>query len=489
MAYFRSTSLAPLSVVIACALSASARADLVRWINPAGGSFGEGSNWEGGHPPLASDTAVFDLPATYTVTVDANRTIADLIVGAGAVALELSETELTTQTITCTLGTVRVNNGVVHGRANANGGVIHVLASAEFDRGGTAGNGGQLLLAGTLGKQGDGAGFVSVGAGSTLVVASTGAISSRSVTVNGTLRVEAGLITAELLMVGGSFVMDGGRVQGELGPLLLPGSQTHFFNGAVIVPGTGTDAQGSLLIEGEGTTAAVARVTGVMRLGGGGEAHPISPEMSVAEQGRVEVGAGGMLSGRFYRMDQGVLRLEQGSVGPTGGFESFGLYTNTALELVIDAAASPRFVERWFRAAASAFECELAGSLTIEVLNGNALRAGDTITLLTASSPVISGGFSSLSAPQLPGGRALQTSVTPTAVVLEVVAGGANPCWTADFNGDGNVGTDQDIETFFACIGGHCCATCGDADFNADGDTATDQDIEAFFRVLGGAAC
>jgi len=59
----------------------------------------------------------------------------------------------------------------------------------------------------------------------------------------------------------------------------------------------------------------------------------------------------------------------------------------------------------------------------------------------------------------------------------------------ADFNGDGDYGTDQDIEAFFACIGGHCCPTCGSADFNADGDLATDQDIESFFRVLGGHAC
>jgi probable HAF family extracellular repeat protein len=62
------------------------------------------------------------------------------------------------------------------------------------------------------------------------------------------------------------------------------------------------------------------------------------------------------------------------------------------------------------------------------------------------------------------------------------------PC-TADFNHDGDAGTDQDIEAFFACIAGHCCITCGSADFNHDGDTATDADIESFFRVLAGGAC
>jgi len=60
---------------------------------------------------------------------------------------------------------------------------------------------------------------------------------------------------------------------------------------------------------------------------------------------------------------------------------------------------------------------------------------------------------------------------------------------TADFNRDGDFGTDQDIEAFFACLAGHCCPTCGTADFNADGDFGTDQDIESFFRVLAGGPC
>jgi Divergent InlB B-repeat domain len=76
-----------------------------------------------------------------------------------------------------------------------------------------------------------------------------------------------------------------------------------------------------------------------------------------------------------------------------------------------------------------------------------------------------------------------------------------NPCGTiasagaklyvnsADFNNDGDIGTDADIEAFFACLAGNCCATCGSADFNGDGDVGTDADIEAFFRVLAGGAC
>jgi hypothetical protein len=60
---------------------------------------------------------------------------------------------------------------------------------------------------------------------------------------------------------------------------------------------------------------------------------------------------------------------------------------------------------------------------------------------------------------------------------------------SADFNNDGDVGADSDIEAFFACLGGDCCPACGSIDFNNDGDLGTDGDIESFFRVLGGGPC
>jgi hypothetical protein len=68
---------------------------------------------------------------------------------------------------------------------------------------------------------------------------------------------------------------------------------------------------------------------------------------------------------------------------------------------------------------------------------------------------------------------------------------GTPACGTADFDGDGDTGTDADIEAFFACLAGTCCGTCFalGADFNADGDVGTDADIESFFRVLAGGPC
>jgi hypothetical protein len=68
---------------------------------------------------------------------------------------------------------------------------------------------------------------------------------------------------------------------------------------------------------------------------------------------------------------------------------------------------------------------------------------------------------------------------------------GVSPCGSADFDCDGDIGTDADIESFFACLAGSCppppCTS--NADFNGDGDIGTDADIEAFFRVLAGGNC
>jgi hypothetical protein len=79
-------------------------------------------------------------------------------------------------------------------------------------------------------------------------------------------------------------------------------------------------------------------------------------------------------------------------------------------------------------------------------------------------------------------------NLTTTPVALNVVI----CCGSADFNCDGDVATDADIEAFFACVAGSCPSCNGQlqtADFDNDGDSATDADIEAFFRVLAGGSC
>jgi hypothetical protein len=55
----------------------------------------------------------------------------------------------------------------------------------------------------------------------------------------------------------------------------------------------------------------------------------------------------------------------------------------------------------------------------------------------------------------------------------------------ADFNGDGDEGTDADIEDFFRCLADGCPSV----DFDDDGDPGTDADIRCFFTVMGGRPC
>lgn len=66
--------------------------------------------------------------------------------------------------------------------------------------------------------------------------------------------------------------------------------------------------------------------------------------------------------------------------------------------------------------------------------------------------------------------------------ILSVTVRWAGP---GDFNGDGDLGTDSDIEAFWKCLSGDCGAH-GTADFNNDGDMGTDADIAAFYRALAG---
>jgi len=81
------------------------------------------------------------------------------------------------------------------------------------------------------------------------------------------------------------------------------------------------------------------------------------------------------------------------------------------------------------------------------------------------------------------------TSVCGSTISASAVMTVGPACGSADFDGDGDTGTDLDIEALFACVGGDCCPGCGSADFDGDGDAGTDLDIEAFFRVLGGGTC
>ncbi len=147
---------------------------------------------------------------------------------------------------------------------------------------------------------------------------------------------------------------------------------------------------------------------------------------------------------------------------------------------------------------------------TSQVASTFAYSPATQTATVTPTAPLSPGVYTLTVAPTVTavsGGAALDGEYPGTQLVAgdafptgDGLAGGASSwtfiittplCGTADFNGDGDIGTDADIEAFFACLGGDCCATCfaGGSDFDGDGDTGTDADIEAFFRVLAGGNC
>ena len=89
--------LAALLAVVSLAGAAPALAQVVSWINPAGGDWFEGSNWDAGSPPGPGDIAAITLDGTYTVTLDVDTTVAGLTLGAasGTQTLEMVSRTLT----------------------------------------------------------------------------------------------------------------------------------------------------------------------------------------------------------------------------------------------------------------------------------------------------------------------------------------------------------------------------------------------------------
>ncbi len=120
----------------------------------------------------------------------------------------------------------------------------------------------------------------------------------------------------------------------------------------------------------------------------------------------------------------------------------------------------------------------------------------DLVRGLPLGPEVADANSSPMSLARIPDGRVSGSDAADWQLVLAPSpgrpnSGGNNPCAGPDFDGDGDAGTDADIEAFFRCLSGECCATCWGlgADVDADGDAGTDADIESFFRVLAGGAC
>jgi len=475
---------AALAVMVA---ASGLRGDVLRWVNAAGGSFTDGANWDAGRAPTSTDSVVFDLDAQYTVTLPAG------------VVLQV-------------IGVDVLRGGVTLEGAGA-GAQLTLVLNGEGCRlvVGDGGNAAQLTVVEAQVRTSFApftvrAGGIAVfGVGGSYFSSS---FSSAAVMGGGSLRVEGGSVSPGNLNIGGVAVVSAGYLGGDVvilqptAHVLAVGADARFrYESGMTLRGLVEVTQGAELASFSSQNPGVVAEGCELRLSNNGRANIVSYRNDAASVVTLSTGAqwnsvgtSSEYRGPFIAGPVTTVRL---SGTYFAGVEVDQLAVNSlgaavdlraGLTAEIDALFHPptpvvRRTETTFTTTA------LAGPLTVRVRHPNALRIGDVIPILEHNTST-TGAFSQLIAPALGGGMVLEmyTEGTPLTTFVRVVAG-APSCYTSDYNGDGDFGTDQDIEAYFACLGGVCCATCGTADFNGDGDFGTDQDIEAFFRVLSGAAC
>ena len=306
----------------------------VPWVNPDGGDFGEGANWEGGEVPAGADVAVFAVPGTYTVALGGGRTTgsarvrgARLTLSDGALQLtgnsglrvgdaaELSLANTTVNAANVAIGdsgdtraTIRVPPGsqLTATSALAVGG----LAAATLEIAGGSVTGDAVTVGGP--EDGGGPALVDSGSRSTRTAgpravddpeglgpilrvsrsgASSGTLQASQVTFGpggyGEAVVEAG---ASANVFGQTTIGFGGK-----GLLRVRGSQSRWEGGGPLI--VGDDGDGTLTVYGGGLVKAAENITLGARAGGEGVAELVGTSTTLTSKlestNFVVVGAGG----------------------------------------------------------------------------------------------------------------------------------------------------------------------------------------------------
>jgi hypothetical protein len=472
------------TLVAALVLTATpALADTVRWINPAGGSFEDSANWDRLSPPGNMDTALFDIAGAYTVTLSTDHVVNIMYFTRGDVTVNLGTHWLSAGSPQFYGGmSVLPTPGEPMCAARFVGGTVPlwglgVGAGAIFSADGTH-------MSDTLGPGTAGATYSQ---GATVLISNGGVVNTETGDIHGATIVlsSSGVLTAQFLQTSlpSNITVTGANSNLRAEDALSVSGTLHVTNGGQVAPFNGhvvmTNCQAT--IEGTGSVLDAyidADADSTVLVRDGGSFH--SPGTSTIH-GSVNFDQGGI----FY----GSALLDGPCAIDIDSTLTFGyMYFSAPITVVLDglsARATPLF-----SSGNPSMAMAFTGPLTIALRNPNALRNGRVVQIAQHSAHDF-GAFSSLIAPTINGGRSLtmtQTSSDGGIVNINVVPGG-DPCWSADFDGDGDTGTDFDIEAFFACFAGNCCPACGSTDINSDGDASTDADIEAFFRVLAGGTC
>jgi hypothetical protein len=457
------------------------RADTLHWVNAAGGSYFEPTNWDLGRVPGTVDTIVFDLDAAYSVVLGGavDSTVNRLEVLQGTVTFQGARTLF--------VFPGAAGSGIVVG--NGVGGVLR-LESLVY----TAGQPLDIQPQGSLVIRSGGTYFSAAG--------------ELRVAAGATLRIEGGLSSpATLRFNGGRGIVTSGTMSGQNVTMIAGSDVDASGAGSVFtseqflhLEGTVTIRDGARLGPAVPSTpyslsASACNLT--LSNGGNASTGPIHTDAAsvVTLQGGAvwrshsasefrgalvaRAGADVQLNGHFFS----TLDVDQAAVVSRGS-----LVLDGGLTVEIDGLVQPP--TPIVPAGVLESDTSITGPLTVRVRNANALRAGDVYPIFGHEAGSAQ-AFSTLVAPAIGGGRVLQMVRSGSPAVTRVqVAMGPPSCFPdADFDGDGDGATDADIEAFFACLAGTCCATCASADFDGDGDVGTSADIEAFFDVLGGRPC
>ncbi|MBX7072873.1 MAG: PEP-CTERM sorting domain-containing protein [Pirellulales bacterium] len=315
------------------------------WVNAAGGTFSGASNWSPLGAPGLSNTAVFDLPNTYTVNFDGNVTNDVLSVRNGAVTFNLAGNTYTlaSPSVLSTIGegagltaSLTINNGTLVtnaariATANGGSGTVTVGAGGTWNLSGQSANIGAHGN-GTLNIQGGG----DVVSGQGEIGTSDDATGSATVSGAGSTWSNSGEIFVGKAGVGSLGVSSGGVVNSNV--VSLGSAATG--NGTATVSGTGSqlnatgaldvgrDGDGQLTVGGAGqVSAAVVSIgensgaTGAVTLNDAGS--------KVQSAGAVYVGggAGGVGGTGSVTVNNGTLQAggalqiyDNGSVQLNGG--------------------------------------------------------------------------------------------------------------------------------------------------------------------------
>jgi hypothetical protein len=496
---------------VVAGLWGAGRADgeVVRWVQAQGGAWDDGAFWDAHHPPASTDDAAFGPAATYTVTLAATTTVTDLVVDHGSPTIDGVGNRLNIGALTTGTGDLTIGGATGIATLTFRSGSLRMPHFGSVYLGTAAGTAGTLTLESdatmpvescVVGGAGVGL-FVVRGTAADVGLPETDGVGRVYLHPGSTIRVEGGsLVTNQFQHLGGQLEVLGGSLNFLTWGASGAGT-TLITDGASVRCGAPMRNSGTLTISAGATvSAAVAEYDGDVRVDGAGtsivagavDGGPMSFIVShgasvnygnfffLSGTPEVSIGPGCTFGPGDFRIDGGHVRLEQGAAVSVN---TFTLPAAAGLIEAVNGAALP--VTPMINCTGSNASA-LAGTLEVQLAHPNNVHIGDQIEVVRFAVPY-QGAFSLVTVPTIGGGRQLVPVYTSSSVFMRVVAGG-QACWTADFDGDGDVATDADIEAFFACLAGHCCATCAPADFDGDGEIV-DRDIEAFFRVLAGGAC